>query len=196
MPRDDSADPVTLFRAWYEEACAKEPADPDAMALATVGSDGRPSARMVLLRGFDERGFVFYTNCESRKGRELLACPHAALCIHWKSTSRQVRVEGPAEPVSAEEADAYFASRPRSSQIGAWASTQSRPLTGRHELERRIAEYPIRFGLGAVARPPHWSGFRVVPTTIEFWEQRPFRLHDRLVYHRRDGAWATERLFP
>ena len=196
MSRDDPADPLALFRSWYDEARAKEPSDPEAMTLASVGPDGRPSARMVLLRGFDASGFTFYTNRESRKGREILASPHAALCIHWKSIGRQVRIEGDAEPVAPDEADAYFASRPRSSQIGAWASAQSRPLPGRYELERRIAEYAIKFGIGAVKRPPYWSGFRIVPATIEFWEERPFRLHDRLVYHRRDGAWITERLFP
>ncbi len=196
MSREDPADPIALFRSWYDEARAKEPSDPEAMTLATVGPDGRPSARMVLLRGFDADGFTFYTNYESRKGREILASSHVALCIHWKSIRRQVRIEGDAEPVSAEEADAYFASRPRSSQIGAWASAQSRPLSSRFELEKRIGEYTIEFGLGAVKRPPYWSGFRIAPAAIEFWEDRPFRLHDRLVYHRRNGAWVTERLFP
>lgn len=189
-------DPVALFLAWYERAVAEEPEDPDAAALATVDADGRPSVRMVLVRGVDARGFAFYTNTESRKGRALLADPRAALCLHWKSQRRQVRIEGPVEQVSAEEADAYFASRARTSQIGAWASSQSRPLAGRFELERRVAEFTLKFGVGKIGRPPHWSGFRVVPATIEFWENRPFRLHDRLVYHRDGEGWRTERLYP
>jgi pyridoxamine 5'-phosphate oxidase len=155
----------------------------------------------VLLRGLDSRGFTFFTNYESRKGEQLLANPQAALCFHWKSLRRSVRIEGAAEQVTGEEADAYFASRPRASQIGAWASKQSRALEGRFELEKRVAQFTAKFGLGAVPRPPYWSGFRVVPRRIEFWEDRPFRLHDRLVYHRRDDAdrgdgWETEKLFP
>lgn len=189
-------DPYALFDTWFQEAAEKEPNDPNAMALATVGADGQPSIRMVLLKGVDARGFTFYTNYESRKGRQLLENPKAALCFHWKALRRQVRVEGPVEQVGAEEADAYFASRPRGSQIGAWASLQSRPLAGRFELEKRIAQYTAKFGLGAVPRPSYWSGFRVLPSRIEFWEDRPFRLHDRLVYHRRDEGWETERLYP
>lgn len=189
-------DPYALFDTWFQEAAEKEPNDPNAMALATVGADGQPSIRMVLLKGVDARGFTFYTNYESRKGRQLLENPKAALCFHWKALRRQVRVEGPVEQVDAEEADAYFASRPRGSQIGAWASLQSRPLAGRFELEKRIAQYTAKFGLGAVPRPSYWSGFRVLPSRIEFWEDRPFRLHDRLVYHRRDEGWETERLYP
>lgn len=194
-------DPFALFQAWLAEAEAKEPNDPNAMALATADAQGRPSLRMVLLRGLDSRGFTFFTNYESRKGEQLLANPNAALCFHWKSLRRSVRVEGAAERVTDEEADAYFGSRPRASQIGAWASRQSRPLEGRFELEKRVAQFTAKFGLGAVPRPPYWSGFRIVPSRIEFWEDRPFRLHDRLVYHRRDDAdsrvsWETERLFP
>ena len=194
-------DPFALFQAWLAEAEVKEPNDPNAMALATADAQGRPSVRMVLLRGLDSRGFTFFTNYESRKGEQLLANAQAALCFHWKSLRRSVRVEGAAEQVTGEEADAYFGSRPRASQIGAWASKQSRPLEGRFELEKRVAQFTAKFGLGAVPRPPYWSGFRIVPRRIEFWEDRPFRLHDRLVYHRRDDAhsgasWETEKLFP
>src|SRR5262249_42928303 len=151
------------FDAWYREAQAKEPNDPNAMALATVGPDGMPAVRMVLLKDADQRGFVFYTNCESRKGEQLTAHPMAALCFHWKPLRRSVRVEGEVEPVTAEEADAYFATRARASQIGAWASDQSRPLESRYALETKVAKMTARFGLGKVARPPHWSGFRVMP---------------------------------
>jgi pyridoxamine 5'-phosphate oxidase len=196
MALKEPNDPVALFDAWLAEAAAIEPNDPNAVALATVGRDGHPSVRMVLLKSADSRGFVFFTNLESRKGRQLDENAHAALCFHWKSLRRQVRVEGAVTPVTTEEADAYFASRPRDSQIGAWASSQSRPLEGRFELEKRVAQFAIKFGLGRIERPAYWSGFRVAPERIEFWEERPFRLHDRLVYHRRDGGWATERLYP
>jgi pyridoxamine 5'-phosphate oxidase len=166
------------------------------MTLATTAPDGRPSARVVLLKGFDERGFVFYTNLESRKSTELFANPYAALCLLWKSMNRQVRVEGPVERVADDEADAYFASRPRDSQIGAWASDQSRPLESRAELERRVAAFFQRDGAGTVPRPIYWSGFRVVPQRVEFWQERPFRLHDRLLFVREGEEWRRERLFP
>lgn len=202
-PLDADACPFDQFAAWMAAAEASEPNDPNAMALATSTAEGRPSLRMVLLKGVDGaavghagRGFVFYTNLESRKGGELAANPWAALCFHWKSLRVQIRVEGPAVPVSEAEADAYFASRARDSRIGAWASQQSRPLEGRFELETRIAKFAARYGLGEVPRPPHWSGFRVVPERMEFWRDRPFRLHDRLVYHRTDDGWRTERLYP
>ena len=194
-------DPLKIFASWMAEAEAGEPNDANAMALATVGADGMPSQRMVLLKGYDEDGFVFYTNYQSRKGGQLLGQPKAALLFHWKSLRRQIRVEGPVETVSDEEADAYFASRPKRSQIGAWASRQSRTLAGRFELEKRVARFGAKYAIGAVPRPPHWSGFRVLPLRIEFWKDGAFRLHDRLVYHRQDGHqqdgdWRTERLYP
>lgn len=189
-------DPIARFADWLKEAEAGEPNDPTAMALATVGEDGMPSTRMVLLKGVDSRGFVFYTNFESQKGRELLARPLAALLFHWKSLRRQVRIEGSVEVVSDAEAEAYFATRPRQAQIGAWASRQSRPLTGRLELEKRVARYGLKFGVGAVPRPPFWSGFRILPRRIEFWQTGAFRLHHRLVFSRRDEGWTSERLYP
>jgi pyridoxamine 5'-phosphate oxidase len=200
-PSDDipaTGDPFVLFSAWLKDAEAREPNDPNAMALASVDADGMPNLRMVLLKGHDADGFVFYTNFESAKGRELLAGGKAALCFHWKSLRRQVRVRGPATEVSTAEADAYFASRPKDSQIGAWASAQSRPLEGRWALEAAVAKTAARYALSKVSRPPHWSGFRVNPVEIEFWRDRPFRLHDRLVYRRESphGAWRTERLYP
>ena len=190
------ADPLALFHDWMAEAETHETNDPNAMALATVDVAGRPSLRMVLLKAADASGFTFYTNLESRKGCELAGNPFAALCFHWKSLRRQIRVEGRTEPVDAAEADAYFASRARASQIGAWASAQSRPLSGRFELEKRVGEVAAKFGLGKVPRPPHWSGFRLVPDRIEFWHDRPFRLHDRFVYTQDNGIWRLEHLYP
>jgi pyridoxamine 5'-phosphate oxidase len=195
----NSNDPFGLFRQWMADAEKSEPEDPNAMALATADASGVPSVRMVLLKGVDERGFVFYTNLESRKGTQLAENPNAALCFHWKSLKRQVRIEGPVEAVSEAEADEYYHSRPRGSQIGAWASRQSRPLKGRWELEKRVAEFTAKHVIGTIPRPPHWSGFRVLPSRIEFWHDRPFRLHDRVVFHRAAGPvgeWTTERLFP
>jgi pyridoxamine 5'-phosphate oxidase len=189
------AEPLAPFRRWLDDAWRGEP-NAHAMSLATAAPDGRPSARMVLLKGLDDRGFVFYTNLESRKSKELFANPHAALCFMWKSLNRQVRVEGLIELVLDAEADAYFATRPRDSQIGAWASDQSQPLASRAELERRVGEAARRFGEGPVPRPPLWSGFRVVPTRIEFWQERSFRLHDRLLFIREGERWRRERLFP
>jgi len=189
-------DPVALFEEWLREAVKLEPSDANAMTLATVDADGLPDARMVLLKDVDARGFVFYTNTQSAKGRELAANAKAALVFHWKSLRRSVRVRGAVEAVAAEEADAYFATRARPAQLGAWASDQSQPLPDRFALEKRIAEVGLRFGLGKVSRPPHWSGYRVVPLTIEFWRDRPFRLHDRLVFGRSGAGWTTQRLYP
>lgn len=190
-------DPFTLFRTWLADAEKSEPNDPNAMSLATVGEDGMPSVRMVLLKGFDEAGFVFYTNLASQKGRELAAHPKAALCFHWKTLKRQVRVEGLVTPVSEAEADAYFASRARDSRIGAWASKQSQAMQGRFELERRVARYALKFNIGTIPRPPFWSGYRISPQKIEFWRDKPFRLHERSLYVRQaDGGWATATLFP
>ena len=191
-----TSDPLDLFRAWFDAAKEREPGEPNAVALATVAPDGHPSLRMVLLKGADARGFVFYTNYESRKGRELLATRRAALCFYWKSLKRQVRIEGPAAPVEAEEADAYFASRDRGSQLGAWASLQSRPMGGKMELMGRVAKFTAQFGISAVPRPPHWSGFRIAHERLEFWQEGRFRLHDRLVYEREGPGWKTEVLYP
>ncbi len=194
----EKADPLALFADWYGEAEKAEPNEPSAMTLATVGPDGTPSVRMVLLKGYDAAGFVFYTNTESRKGLHLLVHPKAALLFHWKSLRRQVRLEGPVSPTSPGEADAYFATRQRGSQIGAWASDQSRPLESRFALEKRVAEFTARHVIGTVPRPANWSGFRLQPVLIEFWQDGAFRLHDRLEYRR--GApgepWSTRTLYP
>jgi pyridoxamine 5'-phosphate oxidase len=192
-------DPFERFRVWFSEAEKTEPNDHNAMAVATVSPEGQPSVRMVLLKGYDADGFVFYTNFESRKGTQLLATPRAALLFHWKSLRRQVRIEGPVETVSAAEADAYFASRPRGSQIGAWASDQSRVLDSRFALEKRVALFAAKYVIGTVPRPPHWSGFRIRPLYFEFWQDEAFRLHDRTVFRRETPAvqaWAVEKLFP
>ncbi len=196
-------EPFALFARWLADAETSEPNDPNAMALATVDADGLPNVRMVLLKGVDgadatPRGFVFYTNLESAKGRELIAAQKAALCFHWKSLRRQVRVRGLVSSVSGMEADAYFASRARGSRLGAWASAQSRPLESRFALEKAVAAVTARYPIGEIPRPPHWSGFRITPLEIEFWHDRPFRLHDRLVFRRGDAAvpWGTQRLYP
>jgi pyridoxamine 5'-phosphate oxidase len=189
-------EPFEQFDRWFQEAAAAEPEDANAVALATADAQGRPSVRMVLLKGVDARCFLFYTNLGSRKGTQLHANPRAALGFHWKSLRRQVRIEGPVEPVTAEEADAYFATRHRTSQIGAWASRQSQPMSERLELERRVAAFTARFGFGRVPRPDWWSGFRVLPERIEFWQQGAFRLHERTLYTRQGEGWETGRLFP
>jgi pyridoxamine 5'-phosphate oxidase len=191
-------DPIALFGAWLGEALKKEPNDANAMTLATVDDEGLPDARMVLLKGVDDAGFTFFTNFDSAKGRELLAHPKAALVFHWKSLRRQVRLEGPVSQTTPEEADAYFDTRARGSQIGAWASDQSRPLESRFALEKRVAEFGARYLVGKVPRPPHWSGFRLQPSLIEFWRDQPFRLHDRLEYRRpsAEAPWSTRTLYP
>lgn len=196
LPLLPEADPFELFEVWLKAAGESEPNDANAMAVATADESGLPDVRMVLLKDFDHRGFVFYTNMQSAKGVELAGNPKAALLFHWKSLRRQVRIRGAVEPVTAQEADAYFATRARHSQIGAWASDQSRPLPDRFALEKRVAEMGLRFGLARVPRPPHWSGYRVVPQTIEFWRDRPFRLHERLVFERAGEGWTTRRLYP
>ncbi|MDB5589657.1 pyridoxamine 5'-phosphate oxidase [Enterovirga sp.] len=192
----EAEEPFRLFTAWMQDAKASEPNDPDAAALATVDRDGLPDIRMVLMRGADERGFVFYTNSESAKGVELASQPKAAAVFHWKSLRRQIRVRGPVAQVSEAEADAYFASRARDSRIGAWASQQSRPLESRFALEKAVAFYAAKYAVGEVPRPPHWTGFRISPVEMEFWQDRPFRLHDRVKFVRTAEGWERTRLYP
>ncbi|GGD79621.1 pyridoxamine 5'-phosphate oxidase [Rhizobium anhuiense] len=194
----ESGEPFKLFAEWLKEAEASEPNDPNAVALATVDEDGLPNVRMVLLKGFDEDGFVFYTNFESQKGREILGQKKAAMCFHWKSLRRQVRLRGPVEIVTDAEADAYFKTRARGSRIGAWASKQSRPLESRFALEKAVAEYTARYAIGEIPRPAHWSGFRIRPTSIEFWKDQKFRLHDRVEFRRPspEGEWDKVRMYP
>ena len=196
MEMDQATDPFALFAQWFEDAQRSEPNDPNAMALATATASGVPSVRIVLLKGYDSQGFVFYTNTESRKGHELAANPAASLCFHWKSLRRQIRIDGRVAPVTASEADAYFAGRPRDSRIGAWASDQSRPLDTRDVLEARIARYDAEFPGEPVPRPPHWSGYRLAPARFEFWHDRPFRLHDRITFTADPGGWSRARLYP
>lgn len=202
-PPDDAAlfaenEPFALFERWFKDAKEKEPSDPNGMALATADASGFPDVRMVLMKGFDQNGFVFYTNAESVKGRQLEENARAAVAFYWKSLRRQVRVRGVIEPVSDAEADAYFRSRDRGARLGAWASRQSRPLEDRLALEKRIAEFALTYGVGEVPRPDYWRGYRLVPLSIEFWRDRPFRLHDRLLFTRSDAAspWAKSRLYP
>jgi pyridoxamine 5'-phosphate oxidase len=197
----DDADPFARFHAWMAEAIEHEPDEPNAMTVVTATPDGTPSARIILLKGVDDRGFVFYTNKESRKAGELAANPRISLLFHWKSLARQIRIEGAVEDVTDAEADAYYASRPRISRLGAWASSQSRPLAERADLERRLAEYEARYPGEDIPRPPYWSGYRVIPKSFEFWQGMPFRLHDRTIYARAPGTpagggWTMGKLFP
>jgi pyridoxamine 5'-phosphate oxidase len=194
----EADEPMRLFAAWLADATVSEPRDPNAMTLATVDADGMPNARMVLLKGADAQGFVFYTNMGSQKGQELAASAKAALVFHWKSLNRQVRVRGRVENVTTEEADAYFATRPKQAQIGAWASKQSQPLESRMAFEKAVAINAAKYAIGSVPRPPNWSGYRIVPDQIEFWHDRPFRLHDRIVFKRAAAgeAWSKTRLYP
>ena len=196
MARGMSDDPFTLFDSWYAEAKESEPNDPNAVALATADAGGRPSVRMVLLKGHGPDGFVIYTNRESRKAGDLGANPHGALLFHWKSLRRQIRIEGPVKHATDAESDAYFASRGRDSRIGAWASEQSRPLDSRETFEQRVAEMTAKFEGQDVPRPPHWGGYRIVPTQLEFWQDRAHRLHERRLFTRRDGDWSEGLLFP
>lgn len=196
MSKTDLTELISEFKEWLAEAEKTEANDATAMSLATVDEDGHPSVRMVLLKDVDEQGFVFYTNFESQKGLELLQTPKAALCFHWKSLRRVVRVRGDVDVVSDAEADAYFNSRARDSRIGAWASRQSRPMEGRFTLEAAVAKYAAKYPIGSIPRPPHWSGFRVKPTQIEFWRDKPFRLHERRQFTKIDDSWSKAVLFP
>jgi pyridoxamine 5'-phosphate oxidase len=189
-------DPIALFQIWLQEAVDSGLKEPGAMTVATVDIDGAPDARMLLLKGADERGFVFFTNMESPKALALLRDPRSALCFYWMPLDKQVRIRGRAEVISDEEADEYFATRPRLSQISAWASKQSRPMSGHFELEAEVAKVALRFGVGKVPRPPFWSGFRVVPQEMEFWMQKPFRRHERILYRRTPAGWQTQWLYP
>jgi pyridoxamine 5'-phosphate oxidase len=191
-----TADPIDQFGEWFAIAARAGLPEPTAMAVATASADGLPNVRMLLLKGYDQRGFVFYTNLASPKAAELAANPRAALCFYWNQIGRQIRVTGPVEKVTDAEADAYFATRPRLSQLGAWASHQSQPMADSFELERNCAAAALRFGIGAVPRPPGWSGYRVVPATMEFWHEKPFRLHERVRFTRLDGVWSSQRIFP
>ena len=193
-----AAEPFALFGEWFAEAVKSEPSDPNAMSLATVDADGLPDVRMVLMKGYDADGFVFYSHIASQKGRELAANPKAALLFHWKSLRRQVRIRGNVSPVTSAEADAYFATRPKQAQIGAWASKQSSPLESRLAFETAVALYAAKYALGTVPRPPQWSGYRILPLRMEFWHDRPFRLHDRIEFRRSDAAaaWTKVRLYP
>jgi pyridoxamine 5'-phosphate oxidase len=201
LPRDANSvpyrnDPITLFKTWFQEAIDAGLEQAHAMTVATIDTDGAPDARMMLLKGVDERGFVFYTNLQSTKAQALLRDPRVALCFYWSKIDKQVRVRGRVQMVSDDDADAYFATRPRLSQISAWASKQSQPMRGYLELETEVAKAALRFGIGGVPRPPFWSGFRVVPTRIEFWKQKPFRRHHRIVYQRETDGWRIEWLYP
>jgi pyridoxamine 5'-phosphate oxidase len=196
MDAGPNIDPIALFNDWLSAAVECEPDVPTAMTLATADASGMPSARLVLLKGADKDGFVFYTNTESAKAVDLAENPRAELVFHWKSMKRQVRVSGTVAMVSAAEADAYFATRPRGAQLGAWASDQSRPLEGMFELEKRVAKFAAKFAIGAVPRPPYWSGYRVEPSAIEFWQDKPFRLHERLLYRLEQDGWQVQRLYP
>ena len=196
MSITNTDNPFTLFQEWFDRAAETEINEPTAVTLSTATKAGRPSARMVLLKHYDERSFVFYTNLESRKGLELTENPFAALLFHWKSLKRQIRIEGRCELIGDDEADAYFASRDRGSQIGAWASDQSRIMPGRFELEKQIAKFTAKFGISTVPRPLHWSGYRLLPDNLEFWDDGKFRLHERIVYTKTENSWVTDRLFP
>ena len=196
MTVTETKDPIVEFKDWLAEAEAGEAAIPNAMALATSTPDGQPSVRMVLLKAVDDRGFVYYTNAESRKGEEIAANPQASLCFYWKSLGRQVRVDGAVSIIADEEADAYFETRDRGAQIGAWASAQSRPMKTKFDLEKNVAKFAAKFHVGPIPRPGFWCGYRVIPRTIEFWVQRPSRLHDRWLYHKAEDGWTMETLYP